>query len=285
MAVYAIGDLQGCYDEFRALLDLLAFDPDRDRLWLTGDLVNRGPGSLATLRHVRSMDRCVSVVLGNHDLHLLAAAAVPERGLKRGDTHEDILAAPDRDELLDWLGRRPLLHHDAGLRWTMVHAGLPPQWDLATAAACSAEVAAAMQAAPTDFYRSMYGNRPDRWSTTLHGDDRLRFAINSMTRLRVVDGDGRLLLKYKGGLDGMPPGAVPWFRAPGRRSAGERIVFGHWSALGYYAGDGVVSLDSGCVWGGALTALRLDVPAAPVQLACRGALDIGAPQESESVSD
>ena len=282
MAVYAIGDLQGCYDEFRSLLDLLEFDPRHDRVWLTGDLVNRGPGSLAALRYVKQLGSCASVVLGNHDLHLLAAAAVPERGLRRGDTLDDVLAAPDREELLDWLSRQPLLHHDAVLGWTMVHAGLPPQWDLATATACAAEVAAAMRADPADFYRAMYGNKPDLWSDDLRGNDRLRFTVNSMTRLRVVDRDGRLLLKYKGGLDGAPREAVPWFRAPGRLSAAQRIVFGHWSALGYLDSDGVVSLDSGCVWGGALTAVRLDVTAPPVQLACRGALEIGAPQDAIS---
>ncbi len=283
MAVYAIGDLQGCYDEFRALLDLLAFDPGRDRLWLTGDLVNRGPASLATLRYVKSLATCVSVVLGNHDLHLLAAAAVPERALlRRGDTLAGILAAPDREELLGWLSLQPLLHRDARLGWSMVHAGLPPQWDLATAAACAAEVSAAMRSAPADFFRAMYGNQPDRWSADLRGDERLRFTVNSMTRLRIVDAEGRLLLKYKGGLDGMPRGAVPWFRAPRRRSAAERIVFGHWSALGYLASDAVVSLDSGCVWGGSLTALRLDAAAPPVQVACRGALEIGAPQDAVS---
>jgi bis(5'-nucleosyl)-tetraphosphatase (symmetrical) len=282
MAVYAIGDLQGCYDEFRTLLDLLAFDPAHDRVWLTGDLVNRGPGSLAALRYVKALGRCASVVLGNHDLHLLAAAAIPERGLRRGDTLDEVLAAPDRDELLDWLSLQPLLHHDAGLGWTMVHAGLPPQWDLATATACATEVAVAMRTDPAGFYRAMYGNKPDCWSDDLQGDDRLRFTINSMTRLRVVDGDGRLLLKYKGGLDDVPRGAVPWFRAAGRRTAAERIVFGHWSALGYLDSHGVVSLDSGCVWGGALTAVRLDAAAPPVQLACRGALEIGAPQDAIS---
>ncbi len=282
MAVYAIGDLQGCYDEFRTLLDLLAFDPASDRVWLTGDLVNRGPGSLAALRYVKALGQSASIVLGNHDLHLLAAAAIPERGLRRGDTLDEVLAAPDRDELLDWLSQQPLLHHDRHLGCTMVHAGLPPQWDLTMATACAAEVSAAMRTAPADFYRAMYGNKPDRWSDDLQGNDRLRFTVNCMTRLRVVDHDGKLLLKYKGGLADAPPDAVPWFRAPGRRSAGERIVFGHWSALGYHAGDGVVSLDSGCVWGGALTAVRLDAPAPPVQLACRGAREIGAPQDAIS---
>ncbi len=283
MAVYAIGDLQGCYDEFRRLLDQLGFEPARDRLWLTGDLVNRGPRSLATLRYVRSLGEAVTVVLGNHDLHLLAVAAGAGRGLRRADTLEEVLAAPDRDELLAWLTRRPLLWHDAALGWTMVHAGLAPQWDLATALHCAAEVSAALISAPQEFYPAMYGNEPDRWSATLSGLERMRFTVNCMTRLRFVGADDRLLLKYKGGLDGAPAGAQPWFRAPGRRTAASRIVFGHWSALGYYAGEGVVSLDSGCVWGGALTAQRLDAPADPVHLPCRGALGIGSPEDAASL--
>jgi bis(5'-nucleosyl)-tetraphosphatase (symmetrical) len=283
MAVYAIGDVQGCYDEFRGLLDRLAFDPARDRLWLTGDLVNRGPGSLATLRFVRALGDAATTVLGNHDLHLLAVASSAGRGLRRGDTLDEILGAPDRDELLHWLERRPLLWRDTSLGWTMVHAGLAPQWDLDTAARCAAEVSAALIASPGEFYQAMYGNDPDRWSGALAGIERLRFTVNCMTRLRFVAADGRLLLKYKGGLAGAPDGAEPWFRARGRRSAAERIVFGHWSALGYYAGDGVVSLDSGCVWGGALTAQRLDAAAEPVQMPCQGALEIGSPEDAPSV--
>jgi bis(5'-nucleosyl)-tetraphosphatase (symmetrical) len=279
MAVYAIGDLQGCYDEFRALLDRLAFEPGHDRLWLTGDLVNRGPGSLAVLRHVRSLGGAVTVVLGNHDLHLLAAALDPKR-LRTSDTLAEVLAAPDRDELLDWLARLPLVHDDSALGWSMVHAGLPPEWDLATAAACAAEVRAALAADPRGFFAAMYGDRPDRWSDDLTGLDRLRFTVNCLTRLRFLTIDGRLLLKYKGPLAGAPPGAVPWFRAPGRRSAASRILFGHWSALGYCESDGVISLDTGCVWGGALTAVRLDASAPPVQVACHGAQDIGAPEDA-----
>ncbi|HUO96339.1 MAG TPA: symmetrical bis(5'-nucleosyl)-tetraphosphatase [Steroidobacteraceae bacterium] len=279
MAVYAIGDLQGCYDEFRALLDRLRFEPARDRLWLTGDLVNRGPQSLATLRAVHALDAVTSVVLGNHDLHLLAAALDRKR-LRPSDTLDEILSAPDRDELLAWLASRPLVHQDRALGWAMVHAGLPPEWDLATAAACGQEVSAALRADAAGFFAAMYGDRPDRWSPGLKGDERLRFAVNCLTRLRFLAADGRLLLKYKGAPDGAPPGARPWFQVPGRRSAGTRILFGHWSALGYLESDGVVSLDTGCVWGGALTAVRLDALAPPVQLSCRGARDIGAPDDT-----
>ncbi|HXQ30585.1 MAG TPA: symmetrical bis(5'-nucleosyl)-tetraphosphatase [Steroidobacteraceae bacterium] len=279
MAVYAVGDLQGCYDEFRTLLDTLNFDPGRDRLWLTGDLVNRGPGSLAALRYVKSLGPAALVVLGNHDLHLLAAARNPAHGLKRGDTLDEVLAAPDRDELLAWLAARPLAHCDPALGWSMVHAGLPPQWDIPTALACAREVETALETGAGEFFTAMYGDQPDLWSPALAGHDRLRFTVNCLTRLRVCRADGRLLLSYKGPAAGVPPGALPWFKVPGRRSAGARVLFGHWSALGYYDADGVVSLDTGCVWGGTLTALRLDAAAGPVQVACRGALKVGAPED------
>ena len=218
-------------------------------------------------------------MLGNHDLHLLAAALDPKR-LRRSDTLDEVLAAPDRDELLAWLARLPLVHDDRDLDWSIVHAGLPPEWDVATALACGAEVSAALADDARGFFAAMYGDRPDRWSADLPLVDRLRFTVNCLTRLRFLTEDGRLLLKYKGPLEGAPSGARPWFRATGRRSAGQRIVFGHWSALGYCESDGVVSLDTGCVWGGALTALRLDRTAPPVQVACPGAQDIGAPEDA-----
>ena len=276
MAVYAIGDLQGCYDELRELLDVLDFDPGRDRVWLTGDLVNRGPGSLEALRFVRSLGAAATVVLGNHDLHLLAVAKDPS-GLRRSDTLDAVLAAPDRDELLAWLGAQPLLHTDPDLGWTMVHAGLPPEWDIAAARRCAAEVEAALGAAPAGFFGAMYGDEPDLWSEALAGADRLRFIVNCLTRLRICAPDGRLLLKHKGPLAKAPAGSFPWFRVPGRRSAGSRIVFGHWSALGYYAGEGVIGLDTGCAWGGMLSAVRLDAPAPPVHLPCRVARPFEAP--------
>jgi bis(5'-nucleosyl)-tetraphosphatase (symmetrical) len=274
MATYAIGDLQGCYDEFRALLDRLDFDPARDRLWLVGDLVNRGPGSLAVLRFVRSLGDAAITVLGNHDLHLLAVAAASGRGRKRGDTLDEVLSAPDRDELLHWLQWRPLLHADPALDCTLVHAGLPPQWDVALAAACAREVEAALRGAAREFYADMYGNEPDRWSPDLTGVQRLRFTVNCLTRMRYCTADGRLLLKPKGPPAEAPPEALPWFRVPGRLSAGTRIVFGHWSALGFHDGDDVLALDTGCVWGGRLTAARLDARAAPIAVPCRGALDL-----------
>ncbi len=263
MAVWAIGDVQGCHDELRALLDRIAFDPARDRLWFVGDLVNRGPKSLEVLRLVRDLGDRAITVLGNHDLHLLAAASGTRRPNPQ-DTFDDILSAPDRDLLIDWLRRLPLLHEDAALGVVMVHAGLAPQWTIARAQACATEVEAALRADDyRDFLAAMYGDRPDRWSDDLAGIDRLRFSLNCFTRLRMCDRDGRLHLREKGGPWNRDDDLVPWFAVPGRASAGDRVVFGHWSMLGRHADEanGVYALDSGCVWGGALTALRLDAPA------------------------
>ncbi len=271
MPVYAIGDVQGCHAELRALLRKISFDPARDEVWFVGDLVNRGPDSLRVLRHVRALGRSARVVLGNHDLHLLAVASGGRRHLRASDTLDDVLTAPDRDELLEWLRRRPLLHRDAGLGWTMVHAGLPPQWTLSTARACAREVEAALrdERSAGRLFDHMYGDRPDRWSEGLRGHARLRFIVNCLTRLRTCDARGRIELDFKGALDELPPRLVPWFRAPGRRSRRQRIVCGHWSALDYYEGDGIVALDTGCVWGGRLCAVRLDRPGGPIYVRSR----------------
>lgn len=269
MRTFAIGDIQGCYDEFAALLDRIQFDPAHDRLWLVGDLVNRGPRSLDVLRRVKSLGRSAVTVLGNHDLHLLAVALAGEK-TKSQDTLAEILAAPDRDELLHWLRRRALLHHDAALGCTMIHAGLPPQWDLATAQACAREVETALRDDDrcVELFENMYGDKPNRWSDALAGFERLRFITNCLTRLRFCHDDGKLELKFKGTLAQAPPDLLPWFRVPGRASRQQRIVFGHWSALGYYDGDNVLSIDTGCVWGSTLCAVRLDQRAAPVQIPC-----------------
>lgn len=273
MPTYAIGDIQGCYQEFEQLLERIRFDASRDRLWLVGDLVNRGPQSLEVLRRVRSLGGAVSAVLGNHDLHLLAVAMVGDK-VKARDTLDAILEAPDRDELLHWLRQLPLLHHDASLDYTMVHAGLPPQWDLPKARACAREVETALrdERRCKDLFEHMYGDKPNRWSDDLAGFDRLRFITNCFTRLRFCSDDGRLDLKFKGKLADAPADLLPWFRVPQRRSRKERIVFGHWSALGYYAGDNVLSIDTGCVWGSTLCAVRLDAPAGqraePVLVPC-----------------
>lgn len=257
MAVWAIGDLQGCLAPLESLLAKIRFDPDTDRLWCVGDLVNRGPESLACLRRIRELGDAAVMVLGNHDLHLLAVACGVDRR-KHADTLDDILDAPDRDALLDWLAHRPLLHRDRRLEWTLVHAGLPPGWDLDLAERLAGEVETALQSDPSAFFREMYGDRPERWDPDLEGPERLRFIVNALTRLRFVRSDGSLDLAAKGPPAEAPPGTLPWFEYPTRRSRGERIVFGHWSTLGYHRGEGVLSLDTGCVWGGALTAARLD---------------------------
>jgi bis(5'-nucleosyl)-tetraphosphatase (symmetrical) len=270
MAVYAIGDVQGCFDELQTLLTRVDFDPGRDRLWFAGDLVNRGPKSLETLRFAHRLNAVV--VLGNHDLHLLACAADPGRR-KRKDTLQDILKAPDADLLLDWLRHRPLLHHDAGLGYTLVHAGLPPQWDLRAASACAAEVEQALRGDDySDFLTHMYGDQPDRWDPALTGRDRLRFIVNCFTRLRYCDRDGRLALKEKGPPGSQPEALKPWFAWETRNSRTLEILFGHWSTLGAYDGPGVPALDTGCLWGGRLTAVRIDRgPPERVELPCAGA--------------
>lgn len=259
MAVYAIGDLQGCLDPLQRLLDRIRFDPSVDRLWFTGDLVNRGPASLATLRFVRALGDSATTVLGNHDMHLLAIAWAENRSTRKKDTLSDILEAPDREELLEWLRRQPLLHHDPALGFTMVHAGLPPQWDIEDARQVAAELEAVLRGDRfVDFLRHMYGDQPDRWQRSLQGIDRLRFIINALTRLRYLRPDGSMEFANKGPLSRAGVELTPWFSFPGRRSAGQRIVFGHWSTLGDLEQDGVFGIDTGCVWGGRLTALQLD---------------------------
>ena len=269
MPLYAIGDLQGCHAEFMALIERIGFDPARDRLWLTGDLVNRGPQSLAVLREVRSLGDAATVVLGNHDLHLLAMAFAPKGVRKREKELEAVLDAPDATELLDWLVARPLLHRERGIPWTLIHAGLPPDWTLAEAGRCAREVERALAQDAPALLAAMYGDEPDRWSPTLTGAARLRFIVNCLTRLRFVDRKGRLVLGHKGTIEDAPQGAMPWFRHPERATQKDAFVFGHWSALGYLAEPGLLCLDTGCVWGGALTAQRLDAEAAPVRLQCR----------------
>lgn len=258
MAVYAIGDIQGCFDELQSLLRLIHFNPQHDRLWFAGDLVNRGPKSLETLRFIKDLGNRAASVLGNHDLHLIAAA----HGYPiSGDDHtlDAILNAPDRDELINWLRRQPLLHHDDTLGYTMIHAGLPPQWDLALARQCAQEVETCLRGDRiTDFIEHMYGNKPRQWSDDLSGWKRLRFTVNCLTRLRFCDDQGRLKLKYKGPPGSQPPEYRPWFELPDRKSRHMNIVFGHWSTLGKRNDAGIFPLDTACLWGGKLTALRID---------------------------
>jgi bis(5'-nucleosyl)-tetraphosphatase (symmetrical) len=276
MAVYAIGDLQGCLDPLKRLLDKIGYDDARDRLWFCGDLVNRGPASLGTLRFVHELGDSAVTVLGNHDLHLLAAAWSEARPLRSRDTLAEVLDAPDRDELLEWLRRRPLLHHDPGLGFTLVHAGLPPQWDLAEARAAAAEVEAVLGGDHfVEFLYRMYGDLPDKWSPELAGVERLRFIVNAFTRLRYCRPDGSLALEEKGPPQRANPELIPWFSFPARRWAGHKLVFGHWSTLGDVVHEGAWNLDSGCVWGGRLTALRLD-DATRIHVECGPALSAAA---------
>lgn len=256
MPTYAIGDVQGCHEELQRLIDSLRFDPAADTLWLVGDLVNRGPGSLPVLRLLKSLgEKCVAV-LGNHDLHLLAVSEGHAR-LRPDDTLDQVLAAPDRDELLAWLRARPLLHV-AGAH-TMVHAGLLPQWDIETARVRAGEIEAALRGpAYGEFLAQLYGSKPERWDDALSGADRLRVIVNAMTRLRFCTAAGRMEFVSKGGVDSAPAGYLPWFDVPGRASAGHIMVCGHWSALGLVVRPDLVALDTGCAWGGSLTAVRLE---------------------------
>lgn len=269
MAVYAIGDLQGCYDPFRRLLDRLAFDPATDRLWLPGDLVNRGPKSKKTLRFVRSLGDAAITVLGNHDLHLLALANDIGVNTNRFDSMWKILAADDCDEMLDWLRRRPLAHYSEELNTLLVHAGLPPQWTVKKTLKRAAEVENVLRGPDySAFLERMYGNKPDRWSGKLEGYPRLRFIVNCLTRVRMITPEGRLDLSHSGPPESARKGLVPWFEAPAPRWAGTRIVFGHWSALGLVVEDDIVAVDTGCVWGRELTAVRLDGRPKVKQVAC-----------------
>ena len=262
MAVYAIGDIQGCYAELMALLETIEFDATSDQLWFTGDLVNRGPESLRVLRFVRDLNErtpsAAITVLGNHDLHLLAVAQGEGRQ-HRSDTLDEILAAPDRESLLDWLRRQPLLHHDTALGITLIHAGLPPQWSLRASQQYAVEVETVLRGENyREFFAHMYGNHPDQWQENLTGWDRLRFMTNCFTRLRYCDANGKSDMQAKGAPGSQAVGYVPWYEIVERQTNGDRIVFGHWSTLGLYKGNNVVSLDTGCLWGGQLTALRLD---------------------------
>ena len=270
MPLYAIGDIQGCDAELAALLEKIKFSADRDRVWFVGDLINRGPESLQALRRIRAMGDAATVTLGNHDLHLLAIAHGCAK-LRSDDTLDATLAAPDRAGLLEWLIKRPLLHQDPDLNLCLLHAGLAPQWDLETACACAREFERALRSDPVRTLERLYGDEPDRWDKALTGADRLRFIVNCLTRLRYVDADGRLMLRAKGAPEkGVKKALIPWFDAPNARWRGVRVVFGHWSTLGYLNTPDVISMDTGCVWGGSLTALRLDVAdAKPVQVACR----------------
>jgi bis(5'-nucleosyl)-tetraphosphatase (symmetrical) len=255
MAHYLVGDVQGCDAALGRLLDKAGFSPSRDTLWLLGDLVNRGPQSAAVLRRLMACGDAAQCLLGNHDLSLLAIA----EGLRaphRNDTLDDILQAPDREAMLDWLRHRRLAMQAQG--YLMVHGGVLPQWDAGQVLALAAEVEAALRGPDrVAFLSRMYGNSPDRWDDSLTGTDRLRVIVNALTRLRFCTPGGVMDMKTSGGLDAQPEGYLPWFDVPGRRTAGVRIAFGHWSTLGYLRRGDIVSLDTGCVWGGCLSAMEM----------------------------
>jgi len=269
---YAIGDVQGCYDELQALIARLRFSADRDQLWFVGDLVNRGPHSLEVLRYVRALGDNAIVVLGNHDLHLLAVAHGARR-LRRTDTLDDVLAAADRDALLEWLTQLPLAYYQGALPENgdlLIHAGVVPQWSTATTLALAHEVEAALRNDAHDLLHHMYGDEPNQWRDELTGIERLRFVINVLTRIRVCTADGRLDLKLKGKpLETRSP-YEPWFDHGSRETRDARVLFGHWSALGFVQRTNIVGLDSGCVWGGALTAFDLDEPRPAIAVPCGG---------------
>ena len=256
MATYAVGDIQGCYHELEQMLRLMQFDIKKDKLWLVGDLVNRGADSLAVLRLVKAMGDAAITVLGNHDLHLLAVAAgVAE--LHHSDTLDEILAAPDRDELLTWLRQQRMLHVQDN--FVLLHAGLLPGWTVQQAQSVAHEVEQALRGADyIPFLEKMYGNTPHHWDDALTGYNRLRVITNALTRMRICTVQGEMQFKFKGEAGDVPEGYLPWFDVPQRASAEATVVFGHWSALGLLVKHNVIALDTGCLWGGDLTAIRLE---------------------------
>ena len=272
MAIYAIGDIQGCYDQLLQLLDRIRFNEDRDQLWFTGDLVNRGPKSLQTLRRIRDMGANAITVLGNHDLHLLATAY---HHLKPGkkDTLDAVLSAPDKDDLFEWLRSRPLMHIDRDLDLTMIHAGLHPDWSIDKALSLAREVESVLRSDQhIEFYKHMYGDKPKNWSDNLESWPRLRFITNVLTRLRYCDMNGKTCMGSKGAPGSQSPDLHPWFDIPHRRSKDDSIIFGHWSTLALiqdYPFVNVYPLDTGCLWGGRLTAIRIDeAPFEKISIGC-----------------
>jgi len=257
MAHYAIGDVQGCYDPLRRLLDKLKFDPCDDQLWFAGDLINRGPQSLETLRFIISLGDSARSVLGNHECHFLAIAH-GHKPPHRADTFNEILAADDASTLIQWVRSQPFFHEDKELGYSMLHAGLPPQWSLDDARQYARELEAVIRGDQmNDFLANMYGNKPDQWEPNLSGHQRMRFIINCFTRMRFCDASGRLDLSQKGAVGEQPSHLVPWFEVPNRRTINDQILFGHWSTLGLHQENNTTCLDSGCLWGGQLSAIKL----------------------------
>lgn len=265
--IYLMGDLQGCCQALERMLQTIDFSPSRDHLFVLGDLVNRGPDSLGVLRRLRGLDNAATCLLGNHDLHLLAVAH-GVRKMHRSDTLAPILDAPDREDWLLWLRQQRLAVHAHG--WLMVHAGVVPQWDAAQTVALAGEVETMLRSPEVgEFLTTMYGNEPARWDERLQGVDRWRCVVNSLTRLRFCATDGTMEFATKEGAGGAPEGYMPWFEVPGRRTEGTPVAFGHWSTLGLINRDDLLALDTGCLWGGHLTAARVDGATRElIQIAC-----------------
>jgi bis(5'-nucleosyl)-tetraphosphatase (symmetrical) len=259
MTIYAVGDLQGCLQPLQTLLSHVKFNVDKDKLWIAGDMVNRGPESLKVLRYLYHLRDNLEVVLGNHDLHLLAVAA-GHRKASPSDTLDEILTAKDRDTLLEWIRQQSLLHHDEQLGYTMVHAGIPPQWSLTDAIQYAKEVESVIQGNKINKYlKNMYGNVPDRWDDQLKGKERWRLITNYLTRMRFCTHTGKLELNTKAGVDSAPIGYLPWFEHEKRKTSEDKIIFGHWAALeGKADNKNIFAIDTGFVWGGQLTLMRLD---------------------------
>ena len=276
MALYLIGDVQGCDAALQRLLQKIDFSPSRDTVYLLGDLVNRGPQSEGVLRRVMGLGDAAKSLLGNHDLSLLALAH-GQRAPHRNDTMDGVLLAPDSAAMIDWLRRQRMAIHAHGL--LMVHGGVLPQWDLAQTLALATEVETALRGPGlVEFLAQMYGNQPAQWDDALAGTDRLRVIVNALTRLRFCTPEGEMNLMASGGLRDAPPGTLPWFDVPGRKTAGVTIAFGHWSTLGYLRRPDIIGLDTGCVWGGALSALRLGASDADhelIQVKCEQAQQPG----------
>jgi bis(5'-nucleosyl)-tetraphosphatase (symmetrical) len=270
MAIHAIGDVQGCGDELERLLDLLRFDTARDELWLTGDLVNRGPRSLAVLRLVRSLGTSATVTLGNHDIHLIALA-YGNRSRAKGGELADVLDAAEGPELVEWLRHQPLAHYRPEINTLLVHAGVPAPWNPLLTIKLAREVEQTLRGPDcADYLRDLYGEEPSRWLPALAGQDRLRYITNALTRMRYCRADGGLDLHEHGAPGSQPPGLLPWFDLPQREASTVRIVFGHWASLGLFQRENLLGLDTGCVWGRKLTAVRLDGPAKVTSVSCRG---------------
>ncbi len=268
MSIYAIGDVQGCYDELLRLLDAINFDEQKDQLWFCGDLVNRGPKSLETLRFIKNLGDKAITVLGNHDLHLMAVA-YSNKKTKPKDSLNPILAAADRDELLNWLRHRPLFYYNQN--FCLLHAGLPPQWKFKQAKKLAKKAEKKIQGNDyKNLFKNMYGNKPDIWSDDLTGMDEIRFIINCFTRMRYCDASGRLDFTQNGPIGSQPKNLMPWFDVPGRKSADLKIIFGHWSTLGFYQKNNCICLDTGCLWGGQLTALKLGKTLHRISIDCPG---------------